>query len=76
MKYVMFFFIVIVLSACGGGGGGGSSENPIEPIDLPVVGNIGTLSYSPATCSDADRKAFFYMMLCMMFISGLLSRRL
>ncbi len=53
-----FFFIVIVLSACGGGGGG-SSENPIEPIDLPVVGNIGTLSYSPATCSDADRKAFF-----------------
>jgi len=58
LKYLVLFTLLFVLYACGGGGGGSSSTD--GDTDTPVVGNIGTLSYAPETCSDTDQKDFIY----------------
>jgi len=54
-KLFLTVCVIFTLISCGGGGGSGTGgETP------PDVGSVGTLSYSPATCSDEDQLAFVY----------------
>jgi C-terminal processing protease CtpA/Prc len=61
-KLIVIALITFILSACGGGGGGSSSTGAIaDPSDDSItVGGVGSLTYSPDSCSEDDQKAFIY----------------
>ena len=60
-KLIILSLITFMLTSCGGGGGSSSNNAVEDPADDTItVGNIGNLSYSPASCSEADQKAFLY----------------
>ena len=56
IKILTIYLLTTTIIACGGGGGGGSSDDSFDP----TVSSRGTLTYSPATCSDSDQLQFIY----------------